>query len=274
MREALENWLGLGVSLKVLKRSRGGYAIRSGAARKLADPRFAPFAAALESLTRFDYRLILEMPERAKAGRKFTLGEQPGVAVAEMSRMLAPVVMENIRDSIPKSGPFRVLDVGCGTAEYLRFACRLNPDLTALGVEAQPAVADAALKEIRHSRLDGRVNVQAVDVRRLTSYAEFDLALLNLVVHYTPSGSRIALFQHIHGLLKRGGRVLITNPVRTNDLRLGWLNLWGQMTEGCGPLPSVDELTANLMVAGFASVSRRRLTPGMGFYSFAARKPA
>jgi len=50
------------------------------------------------------------------------------------------------------------------------------------------------------------------------------------------------------------------------------LNLWGAATAGAGRLPAVDEMTAQLMDAGFDDVRAIRLIPGDGFYAFVARR--
>ena len=103
--------------------------------------------------------------------------------------------------------------------------------------------------------------------------SQFDMAMLNLVIHYTPAACRVELLRHIQRLLKPGGKILITNPLLANDLRLQWLNLWGSMTQDCGPLPSFDELSRSLKEARFVDVHGRRLAPGTGLYSFTAAKP-
>ena len=52
------------------------------------------------------------------------------------------------------------------------------------------------------------------------------------------------------------------------------LNLWSATTEGCGSLPTPEELTGQLRAAGFTDVTARRLIPGESYYSFTAQRAA
>ena len=46
------------------------------------------------------------------------------------------------------------------------------------------------------------------------------------------------------------------------------LDIWSANTEGCGRLPYVDELEAQLEKAVFAKVRSRRLMPGSSTFAF------
>jgi hypothetical protein len=49
------------------------------------------------------------------------------------------------------------------------------------------------------------------------------------------------------------------------------LDLWAAATEGCGPLPEPEELTAQMRAAGFGDAEAERLLPGESYFAFTGR---
>ena len=174
---------------------------------------------------------------------------------------------------IPSRGPFRLLEIGCGSGAYIRWASQRNPELTAVGVELQEAAAALAGENIASWGLTGRVTVEVGDIRRRTPAADFDLATLHQNIYYFPAADRPALLRHVRGFLKPGGRLLLTTECRGDSTAAAVLDLWGAMTAGCGRLPAPDELVAQLEAAGFAGVAAHSLIPGESFYAFAGTHP-
>ena len=82
---------------------------------------------------------------------------------------------------------------------------------------------------------------------------------------------RPALLRHVKGFLVPGGRLLLTTGCRGDDLVMRALDIWSANTEGCGRLPEVPELEAQLALAGFREVRSRRLMPGSSYYAFVGR---
>jgi tRNA G46 methylase TrmB len=83
-------------------------------------------------------------PTMLRGGRRFKMSDQDGTIVARSSRVLEPFVFAMVYDLVPFRGAMRVLDVGCGSGVYILRASGRNPELTALGLELQPAVAEFA----------------------------------------------------------------------------------------------------------------------------------
>lgn len=76
------------------------------------------------------------------------------------------------------------------------------------------------------------------------------------------------VLRHVRGFLKPGGRLLLTTWCQGGGMGASLLNLWGAMTEGCGRLPTVAEMEAQLKQAGFLDATRRNLIPGETFCAF------
>ena len=269
-REGLEAWLDFGVSLGLLRRARGGYALRGRLSRALADPTYDPVAALFEEIATLHHRWIAETPPRLREARPFSLDELPADLVARSSLTLEPFVREAVRDAVPVRGPVRLLEIGCGSGQHIRTAAERNPELRALGVDLAPAAVALARDNIRAWGLVDRVQIEEGDVRLHTPDGAFDLATLHNNIYYFPVERRTALLAHVRSFLRRGGRLLLTTAVRGGSPTTELLNLWGATTAGCGRLPGREELAAQLRAARFVTVRLRRLIPGEGVYSFVA----
>jgi len=148
MREGLGAWLQTGVATGELSRGPKGYAVCGRLARQLLDPRNDASAAFIEEVASLHHALITQAPERLAGGRPFTLAEQDARVIARSSRLVEPFICEALARVIPSRGPFRLLEIGCGSGAYIRWASQRNPELTAVGVELQEAAAALAGENI------------------------------------------------------------------------------------------------------------------------------
>jgi SAM-dependent methyltransferase len=269
--DGLRTWLDMGVRLGELAHRNGAYTLRGFLARKLADPDNDAIAAILEEVATLHHRLLVETPERLQSGRRFTLDDQDGVLIARSSRVIEPFVQEAIDDAVLSSGPVRLLEVGAGTGTHIRYAAGRNPELTALGLELQPQVAELANQNLREWGLAERASVDKGDVRDRTPEAAFDLVTLHNNIYYFAVEERPALLRHLGGFLTPGGRLLLTTGCAGGSPTMQALDIWSANTEGCGRLPEVDELQGQLHEAGFSEIRSRRLMPGESYFAFQAR---
>ena len=268
--DGLEAWLDFGVALGVLRRARGGYALRGRLSRTLADPTSDPMAALFEEIAALHHQWIAETPLRLREARPFSLDELRADLVARSSLTLEPFVREAVHDVVPVRGPLRLLEIGCGSALHIRTATDRNPELRAIGVEIAPAAVALARDNVRAWGLEDRVQIEESDVRLREPDGAFDLVTLHNNIYYFPVDQRTALLAHVRGFLRRGGRLLLITAVRGGCPTTELLNLWGAMTAGCGRLPGREELAAQLRDARFVTVRHRRLIPGERIYSFVA----
>lgn len=270
--EALAAWLSVGVGAGVLKRSGDHYQLRGKVARALATGDQDAFVAMLQQTLGLHRQLIMEAPARLQAARPFTLADQDGRLIARVSKLVEPFVDEALDGVIPRSGPYSLLDVGCGEGRYLRHACGRNPQLAALGLELQDDVAQMCRDNIRAWGLADRVRVEVGDIRQRLASPEFDLVTLHSLIYYFPWQSRVELLRQLAGFLKPGGQLMITTSCQSDQPTLAVLNLWATTTAGCGRLPTADEMTAQLQEAGFAHCERRAIIPGEHVVAFTARR--
>ena len=268
-RDALEAWLQMGVRLQLLQLGPDGYALH-GLARRLAQPENDPTLALVEEVAGLHHQLLLGTLPKLRSGELWTLADQDGELIARSSRVLEAFQAELIRRTFPARGALRLLEIGCGSGVYLRYAAARNPSLTALGVELQPAVAEAARTNLRGWGLDSRVRVDDGDIRARAPQEPFDIATLYNNIYYFPVAERVALLEHIAGFLRPGGFLLVTTLCQGGSLGAEALNLWGAATRGAGRLPSEQELVGQLRQAGFARVKTMSLLPGDRFIAFQA----
>lgn len=272
-REGLLAWLEMGVQLGELKRSGEEYRIAGKLSRALLDPANDGYQAFLEEIVRHHYGYVMDTPAKLREQRWFPFDEEPGELVARSSRISEPFIFDAVDDVVPRQGAFDLLEVGCGSGTYIRHACSRNPDLRATGLELQEKVAKAARKNIRAWGFETRAVIEHCDVRKYESSRTFDLVTFHQNIYYFAKADRVALARRVLGLLKPGGRVLLTTVGRDGGPSMQAVSIWVSTTEGYGPLPDPDELCRQLQEAGYTDVRKKRLVPFEGFWAFLGTRP-
>jgi SAM-dependent methyltransferase len=271
-REALEAWLQIGIRLRLLSLGPRGYALRA-LARKLARPENDPVLAMVEEVVELHYKLITATIPKLRAGELWSLTDSDGELIARSSRVLEAFQAEVIKRTFPARGALRLLEIGCGSGVYMRYAAERNRSLTALGVELQSAVSEMARTNLRGWGLESRVKVETGDIREKAPDEPFDIATLYNNIYYFPVEERVGLLEHIRSFLRPGGFLLLTTCCQSGSLAAEVLNLWGAATCGAGRLPAEDELVSQLREAGYSTVKTKSLLPGERFVSFQAFRP-
>ena len=267
----LAAWLDVGVSVGELGVGPHGYRLEGALARAVADAENDDVLAMLEELTDLHQRLVFDAPGLVQRSERLSLSDQRGDVVARSSRMLEPFVRAALERVVPKRGAFRVLEVGCGSGTYLRHMTEQNPELQVVGLELQPVVAEQARENLRRWGVSQRADVCTEDVRDRKPDGSFDLVTLHNNIYYFRVDDRAQLLAHLRGFLRPRGTLLCTTATRGGSPSVSVLNLWGALTEGCGPLPTPEELCATLRQAGFADASSENLAaPFEQFHAFYA----
>jgi 4-hydroxy-2,2'-bipyrrole-5-carbaldehyde O-methyltransferase len=271
-RASLSAWLDLGVELGELAGGPSGYGLRGHLIRALADPANDDIAALIEEVACFHHRWILETPGRWRRRDPWAPFEHDGALIARSSRILEPFVFRLADSAVPAEGPVDLLEVGCGSGTYLCRAAGRNPQLRAVGVESQPAVAAEARRAIAGRGLADRVHVETADIRDRAPDGPFDVVTLYNVLYYLPREERAALTGKLASLLRPGGRLVLSTSCQGGSAGMRVLDLWMSSTRGFGPLPAEEELLDLVRSAGFTDVQVRRLIPGEAYLGLVATK--
>lgn len=267
-KRLLKAWLDLGVRLGDIGWDDTCYRLRSRTAKALAQPRNDAIVAALEEVVRFHLPLLSNAPGMVRDGRRLSLSDQDGSVIARSTRVVQPFVEEAIAHTLTRTLPVRLLEIGCGSGTYVRYAANLNPRLTALAVDMQQEVADEAAKNMAEWGLADRVETRQGDLFDLDLEPQFDLVTLHNNIYYLPESKRVAALAHARSLLAPGGRLLLTTSCPGGSPGIEVLNLWFEYADFGGSLPHEPELTAQLEEAGFSDIEVRRLIPGEQFRAF------
>jgi len=273
-RHAAEAWLGLGVKLGVLKKHGEGYTLRGFLARRFASPGYGAVRALVHEVASLHHLYVMETPALLVQGNlrdpSARYGEH-GDLIARSSRTLEPFLFDFIDRTFPGTGPIRLLDVGCGHAGYILHALERNRELTAVGLELDPEVAESARSEVRAGGFGDRVAIMARDVRQYRADGQFDILTLYNNVYYFPVEERVELLRHLKGLLKPNGRIVLTTGCRNGGIEFELVNLIHASTRGWGRLPDRDEMLRQMSDAGFDRHSATVLLPG--YFAFTGFRP-
>lgn len=270
--ELLDGLLELGVSLKELSRDQDRYKIRGKRARALVADEGDPFVAMLQEYVTIHSSAYRHLAARlAGAPLGDYLGES-GTLIARSSRVLEPFIRDFVRAIVRTSEPVRMLDVGCGSGIYLRYAAEANPKLTGVGIDMQDAVARQALANLAEWGIGERFKVMVADIRNPPAdlNGPFDLiTLFNNVYYFTPE-ERPVLFCILRSRLAPNGALAIVSLMQGNSVTAIDFDLLLRSTVGCAPLPEVDELIAQLCESGFRHVKKTKLMPEEPVYGIVA----
>ena len=199
-------------------------------------------------------------------------GEEEAARVARASRLLEASALAAL-DRVPGArNARRILDVGCGEGSLLAALLGRYRDALGLGVEREAAVAERARQRLAELQVHRRADVWVGDVLREELPAgDWDLALLNQVLHYCSEAERDQLFTRLLPRLAHGGVLAIqtsvvqdgaiaraTGVAATVALFDLFLLCHGNLTG----LPDPTDLQVRLRAAGFSRVGSVSIVPG------------
>ncbi|MEO6703311.1 MAG: class I SAM-dependent methyltransferase [Jatrophihabitantaceae bacterium] len=264
----LKLWLDAGVRLGDFYERFGCYGLKSWSAKLLARSRHDAIAAGLEEVLRYHVPALLNGPEMLRDGDRFSLSDQNGAVIARATRVVQPLVEQAVSSVLDRSEPVRLLEIGCGTGIYVKYAAQLNPRLTALAIDLQDDVVALARKNMRSWKLDERVEVRQGDLRELALQPSFDLITMHNNIYYFSDGERVETLRRVRSMLAPGGKFLLTSSCQGGHVSLDMLNLWLEYADFGGPLPRADRMVEQFAEAGFTDVQAGRVVAGEQFRAF------
>jgi len=113
------------------------------------------------------------------------------------------LVKEYIR---PKEND-KLLDIGCGTSNILHY---LPKNIEYTGFDANPQYIKAAQKRYGHR---ATFICERINTTNLGKYSQFDLVLVDGVLHHLDDREALQLFKIAHAALKKGGRLITMDGV-------------------------------------------------------------
>ena len=113
--------------------------------------------------------------------------------------------------------PWRILDVGTGTAQIPIEIVRRRADVHITGVDLAAHMLQVGQRHLIREGLTGRIKLEQVDAKGLPYPAEhFDAVISNSIIHHIPEPR--SAFREMVRVLKMGGTLFIRDLLRPSDL--------------------------------------------------------
>jgi 4-hydroxy-2,2'-bipyrrole-5-carbaldehyde O-methyltransferase len=268
----LRSLLELGTGLGELRHRDDRWELRGSRSKALADPEMEGLAALVEEIVAYDADVYRGMSRRLAGDPPGDYLREFGPLVATASRMAEPLMSAFVRSVVDQIQPRRLLDVGCGSGIYLRCAAEACPALTAVGIDLDADVVDAARRNVAGWGLKDRVAVDHADLRDLPPELEgpWDLVLLFQNIYYFPASEYAGVLAKLRSLAPTGAVAIATVVADPADALAGHLDIVLRSTAGSYPLPEVAQLRSALTEVGFTNIDQRRLAPGQPMRAFVA----
>ena len=230
--------------------------------------------------------IVGRLPELLRGGPRPSFGGgEEAERVARASRLLERRALAAL-DRVPGTRRARrILDVGCGEGSMLAALLAHYRDALGLGVEREPSLAELARRRLEAAQVHRRGEVWVGDVLREELPAgEWDLALLNQVLHYFDDAQRDLLFARIAKRLAADGVLAIQTSVVQEGAfarisgtaaSTALFDLFLRSHANLSGLPDPTDLQVRLRAAGFTRLGSVSIVPGGSLrYVWATRSGA
>jgi len=154
-------------------------------------------------------------------------------------------------------GPFRVLDIGCGTGELASMLARTPWPVEAVGLDYAPSMCAQAAQKTRQQQLQTRARFTAGDSEFLPfADGTFDIVTCSNSFHHYPD--QPAVVREAHRLLQPGGRFILIDGFRDNVV--GWVvfDVIIHRIEGHVHHAPWSQIDGYFRDAGFERIHRRK----------------
>ena len=102
-----------------------------------------------------------------------------------------------------------ILDIGCGTGDFLAFFSKYNVNLT--GIDLSPAVIEFAKERFKNQK---NVHILAKDIKDFYPEHKFDLILsITVMQHIIEDSLQMEILQNLRNYLKPGGILILLESI-------------------------------------------------------------
>ncbi len=115
-------------------------------------------------------------------------------------------------------GGARVLEVGCGTGMQLEALAQTYPKASFVGIDVVAGMLEIGTEAIRDAGLSGRIDFRQVRAESIDYSDEFDIALMNVVMHELRPEIRPAAVGKVFEALRPGGMLVSNDFAYPNTL--------------------------------------------------------
>jgi cyclopropane fatty-acyl-phospholipid synthase-like methyltransferase len=164
-----------------------------------------------------------------------------------------------------------VLEIASGSGGPALFMVR-ETGCSMIGIELHQAGVSAATEAAKREGLAARARFMTADAREPLPFDSGSFGVVLCIDSINHMYERAEIFEEWHRMLRRGGRVLFTNPLTVSGMlrRAEMAIRTGSLGEQVFSPPGVDEKL--LRAAGFADIRIEDLTANMAAVSAARRR--
>ncbi|MEW6502190.1 MAG: methyltransferase domain-containing protein [Thermodesulfobacteriota bacterium] len=266
--------LELGVATGELAMHAGRYSLRGQRARALGQPSGDALVALVQECIAYHGSVYRHLAERIKGAPLGDYLADKGALIARSSRTLEPLMQNFVTDTVARRRPARLLEIGCGSGVYLKYAATAYPPLRGMGIDLDQSVVQQARNNLVAWGIAERFTVMPADIRHAPEAlaGPFDfISLYNNLYYFTPE-ERPALFRQLHSRLAPGGTFAVVSLMRGKSAMTINFDLVLRSTVGCAALPAPEETMAQLKAAGFTAIEPVPLMPAADFHGILARR--
>lgn len=270
--ELLETMLNLGISIGELSVKKGLYRITGKRSKTLSSSENDPLVAIVQEYITYYGSVYRNLAARLTGAPLGHYLEETGPLIARSSRVTEPYVADFVRTLVKTNKPMRILEVGCGSGIHLLHAANSNPQTYGIAIDMDQKVVGQAKANLSQWGIDRIFKVMVADIRYPIEGLDgpFDLITLYNNLYYFPFDERKPLFQRLRSMLTFNGEIVIVSLMQGKSLISLNFDLVLRSTEGCAPLPELEETVEQLKESGLSEIKKVKLIPRSSFYGLLA----
>lgn len=273
--QILGGWLTLAEDAGAITRRGDRWALTSWASRHLLPESVYYLGYNYDEAVSIEGAMLDRLPGILSAKERSEEDDSAAFKGAMASLIFEPFAFR-ILESLPiRRASFRVLDIGCGHGDYLRFIAKSNPTATGVGIEITERGVEYARRRIEREGLSDRLRVIQADATDLRLDDRFDLCLLNNNLYYFEESKRVPLFSRLREHLTDHGVLAVQTPVYGRGRKeaiMDVFHLYLIAHRGTHGVPEWRKVDAALREAGFGRVRKRALWPWSQWVYFLASR--